>query len=190
MSNKTLVIGCSGTVGLDFFEVNKNKNILYYSRKKPDVIKKKNWRQISLDKKIIGLPNVKLVSPTYNTYNLITNPMCKAVVCISGTTGFENMLLKKPTILLSDMFYSELPHCFRVTDLSTIPDIIRLIESIDLDTKDCEYELIKLVSLLQKNSTYFKYGAMWILDRNVKTTPFLELMESKVKALIKKNGVN
>jgi hypothetical protein len=147
-------------------------------------------RSKSYYQKIIGLPNVKLVSPTYNTYDLITNPMCKAVVCISGTTGFENMLLKKPTILLSDMFYSELPHCFRVTDLSTIPDTIRLIESIDLDKKDCEYKLIKLVSLLQKNSIHFKYGAMWILDHNVKTTPLLELMESKVKALIKKNGVN
>ena len=56
MNNKILVFGCSGTVGLDFIEVNKNKNILYYSRKKPDTIQKKNWRQIDLDKKIIGLP--------------------------------------------------------------------------------------------------------------------------------------
>ena len=35
VNNKVLVFGCSGTVGLDFINVNKNKNILYYSRKKP-----------------------------------------------------------------------------------------------------------------------------------------------------------
>ena len=30
MGNKTLVIGCSGTVGLDFIEINKDKNTLYF----------------------------------------------------------------------------------------------------------------------------------------------------------------
>jgi hypothetical protein len=85
MSNKTLVIGCSGTVGLDFFEVNKNKNILYYSRKKPDVIKKKNWRQISLDKKIIGLPKKVdkiffFASPYYKVKNLKKNIFLKELI--------------------------------------------------------------------------------------------------------------
>ena len=41
MSNKTLVIGCSGTVGLEFINVYKDKNTLYCSRKKPKIIKKK-----------------------------------------------------------------------------------------------------------------------------------------------------
>ena len=52
MSKKTLVIGCSGTVGLDFIEVNKNKNknILYYSRKKPNLLEKKNWYYLDFDK--------------------------------------------------------------------------------------------------------------------------------------------
>ena len=75
MRNKTLVIGCSGTVGLDFFEVNKDKNILYCSRKKPPVIQKKNWHQINLDKKIVGLPKEVdkiffFASPYYKVKNL------------------------------------------------------------------------------------------------------------------------
>ena len=41
MNNKILVFGCSGTVGLDFINVNKDKDILYYSRKKPTIVHKK-----------------------------------------------------------------------------------------------------------------------------------------------------
>ena len=75
MSNKTLVIGCSGTVGLDFIEVNKNKNILYCSRKKPNVLKKKNWQYLNFDKKIQDLPKKVdkiffFASPYYKNKNL------------------------------------------------------------------------------------------------------------------------
>ncbi len=85
MNNKILVFGCSGTVGLDFIEVNKNKNILYYSRKKPDTIQKKNWRQIDLDKKIIGLPKKVdkiffFASPYYKVKNLKKNTFLKELI--------------------------------------------------------------------------------------------------------------
>ena len=52
MNYKTLVFGCSGTIGLEFINVNKDKNILYYSRKKPKKISKKLWRYVDLNKKI------------------------------------------------------------------------------------------------------------------------------------------
>ena len=85
MNNKILVFGCSGTVGLDFIEVNKNKNTLYYSRKKPDTIQKKNWRQIDLDKKIIGLPKKVdkiffFASPYYKVKNLKKNTFLKELI--------------------------------------------------------------------------------------------------------------
>ncbi|MDC3071939.1 hypothetical protein OA046_02990, partial [Candidatus Pelagibacter sp.] len=77
MSKKTLVIGCSGTVGLDFIEVNKNKNknILYYSRKKPNLLEKKNWYYLDFDKKIENLPKEVdkvffFASPHYKIKNL------------------------------------------------------------------------------------------------------------------------
>ena len=41
MSSKILVFGSSGSVGLDFINVNKNKNILYYSKKTPPYAPKK-----------------------------------------------------------------------------------------------------------------------------------------------------
>ena len=75
MSNKTLVIGCSGTVGLDFIEINKDKNTLYFSRKKPKIIKKEKWRYLNFDKKINNLPKKVdkiffFASPYYKVKNL------------------------------------------------------------------------------------------------------------------------
>ena len=82
MNNKILVFGCSGTVGLDFINVNKNKNILYYSRKKPTIVNKKLWRYIDLNKKITGIPNnvdkiYFLASPYYKLENLKKNIFLK-----------------------------------------------------------------------------------------------------------------
>ena len=75
MSNETLVIGCSGTVGLDFIEINKDKNTLYFSRKKPKSIKKENWRYLNLDRNIKNLPKKVnkiffFASPYYKVKNL------------------------------------------------------------------------------------------------------------------------
>tara|TARA_B100001758_G_C18283748_1_gene543125 strand:+ start:108 stop:947 length:840 start_codon:yes stop_codon:yes gene_type:complete len=75
MNNKILVFGCSGTVGLEFININKNKNILFYSRKKPKKLSNKSWRYINLDKKINNIPKKVdkiffFSSPYYNLNNL------------------------------------------------------------------------------------------------------------------------
>ena len=75
MKNKVLVFGCSGTVGSEFINTNKNKNILFYSRKKPKKLSKKYWRYVDLDKKIDVVPSEAekiffFSSPYYNSNNL------------------------------------------------------------------------------------------------------------------------
>ena len=82
VNNKILVFGCSGTVGLDFINVNKNKNILYCSRKKPKIIQKKLWQCVDLNKKITGIPNEVdkiffFASPHYKLKNLKKNIFLK-----------------------------------------------------------------------------------------------------------------
>jgi hypothetical protein len=56
MSYKTLVFICSGTAGLKFINLNKDNNILFYSRTKPKVLKNKFWRYLDLNKNINGIP--------------------------------------------------------------------------------------------------------------------------------------
>ena len=87
MNNKTLVFGCSGTVGLEFISVNKENNILFYSRKKPTKLSKKLWRYIDLNKKIENIPkNVNKIfffsSPYYELNNLKKNNYQKELIWI------------------------------------------------------------------------------------------------------------
>jgi hypothetical protein len=75
MSYKTLVFGCSGTVGLEFINLNKNNNILFYSRTKPKVLKNKFWRYLDLNKNINSIPKKAnkiffFASPHYKLNNL------------------------------------------------------------------------------------------------------------------------
>ena len=75
MKNRVLVFGCSGTIGSEFINVNKDKNILFFSRKKPKKLSKKYWRYLDLDKKIDVVPTVAekiffFSSPYYNSNNL------------------------------------------------------------------------------------------------------------------------
>ena len=75
MNYKTIVFGCSGTVGTEFINQNKNKNTLYFSRKKPNNISKSLWRYIDLDKKINNIPKKVdkiffFSSPYYKSSNL------------------------------------------------------------------------------------------------------------------------
>ena len=76
MNYKTLVFGCSGTIGLEFINVNKNKNILYYSRKKPKKVSKTLWRYVDLNKKINDVPkkaNIELCSAAGSVYYNLSN---------------------------------------------------------------------------------------------------------------------
>jgi hypothetical protein len=75
MSNKTIVIGCSGAIGTEFIKANNKKNILFYSRTKPKILAKKLWKHCDLNKKIKDFPrNVKKIfffsSPYYKTQNV------------------------------------------------------------------------------------------------------------------------
>jgi nucleoside-diphosphate-sugar epimerase len=82
MNYKTLVFGCSGTVGMEFIKENKHKDILYFSRKKPKNIAKKLWRYVDLDKKIEEIPKKTdkiffFSSPYYKYDNLIKDNFLK-----------------------------------------------------------------------------------------------------------------
>lgn len=78
MKNINLVFGCSGTIGIEFNKVIKEKNTLFYSRKKPNNLKTKSWFYINLDRKTNIFPKeVNKIfffsSPYYKINNLKKN---------------------------------------------------------------------------------------------------------------------
>ena len=143
------------------------------------------WRSTAYYEKINGLPNVKLIPYKFNSYEVMSNNYCKGVIVISGTSGFEAILLKKPTIMLSNMFYDVLPHCFRVKDIANIPDTIKKMDSLDLSLKENEEKLILLIATLYEQSIALNYSSLWGLNKDGSIDNFLELIENKVKDLVK-----
>ena len=81
------------------------------------------WRDISYYKKILSLPNVEMIHPSLSQTPILEN--CKMVIVITGTTGLEAALYKKPSIVFGDTIYDSLPSVQRITNLEKLPVVIK-----------------------------------------------------------------
>lgn len=96
-------------------------SILYV--KEHPIQKEKSWRTIDDYKKIISIPNVKLVHPSVNSQELISKS--QAVITISGAVGFEALFYKKPVILFAEEYYDKLSMVTKIKTFSKLSDNIR-----------------------------------------------------------------
>ena len=106
-------------------------------------------------KKIIAIPNVKLIHPSVNSQELISKST--AVALISGGTGFEALFHKKPVILFSDEIYQELS---TVTKVSTFD---KLFENISEAIKNFKFnikEINALMTVIENQSISVPYFSM------------------------------
>jgi hypothetical protein len=129
-------------------------NTILYVKEHP-IQKTKLWRSVEFYKKIIAIPNVKLVHPSVNSQELIAKT--KAVILISGGTGFEALFHKKPVILFSDEIYEELS---TVTKFSTFDnlheDISKAIKNFKFNVK----EINALMTVIENQSISIPYFTM------------------------------
>ncbi len=95
--------------------------ILYV--KEHPIQKEKLWRTIDDYKKIIALPNVKLVHPNVSSLELISKS--HMVISIAGGTGFEALFYKKPVLLFTDEYYDELSVVTKIKTFTELPNYIR-----------------------------------------------------------------
>ena len=109
----------------------------------------RHWRDISYYKKIMVLPNVKLIHPSFNPKILLEN--CELVITISGSTGLEAALYNKPSIIFADVNYSFLPSVYRLKSLEDLPNAIR--ESLKKEVKLSDVN--DFINLLDRNSFPF-----------------------------------
>jgi hypothetical protein len=107
------------------------------------------WRNISFYKKIMELPNVKLIHPSVNQEKLLKN--CNMLITIAGTAGLEAALYQKPSIVFADVLYSSLPSVHRLTSLEELPNAIR--ESLKKEVKLSDVN--EFMNLLDRNT--FEY---------------------------------
>jgi len=129
-------------------------NTILYVKEHP-IQKTKLWRSVKDYKQIITIPNVKLIHPSVNSQELITKS--KAVVLISGGTGFEALFHKKPIILFSDEIYQELSTVTKVTTFDKLHENISdAIKNFKFNIK----EINALMKVIENQSITLPYFSM------------------------------
>lgn len=108
-------------------------------------------------KKLMKTPNVKLLAPDTSCYSIVKNKNCKGVIGLAGTTPFEALLLQKPVISFGELFYSMVPQCYKLTDVTKITEAVREIEKNDFSSKRYEDALVRFVAALKSESIETSY---------------------------------
>ena len=98
---------------------------------------------------VAQVPNVFLIHPTTNSEQLYQN--CSLVVSPRGTSSFDAVFYKKPSIVFGNIAFSILSMVHKVESLEELPNLIKdalrkPIESSDLD---------KYVNFIEQNSVDF-----------------------------------
>lgn len=152
----------------------------------------RGWRSISTYKKIMNLPNVKLVHPSIKPEEIIKKS--SLVISISGTASFEAGFYKKPSIIFVDTAFSMLPYVHRLTSVEQLPEVIRTTLKKEVNASDIN-EYINYIdsisfklnynALAQDMQDYFHYGG-FLVDVDISTqkmTSFLEKHRSEFELL-------
>ncbi|MEK7208092.1 MAG: hypothetical protein AAB699_00910 [Patescibacteria group bacterium] len=104
------------------------------------------------------LPNVRLLHPKVSGLRLIRES--KLTLTLTGTTGFEAALLKKPVILFGPMYYSRLLGVKVCSDINQLPYLVKTqLEEFRSD----ETELVTLIAALMEESIDLELVQMWDL---------------------------
>ena len=112
----------------------------------------RDWRSFSFYKKIMDLPNVKMLHHSIHPKNVLSK--CSMVITIGGTAGFEAAFYEKPTITFVDVIYSSLKSVEILNDTKELPQLIQKQLNAKFDLND----LNNFVSVLEKNSFTFDWS--------------------------------
>ncbi len=72
-------------------------------------------RDISFYEELKKFPNVVMVSPFENPFALMRNAQC--VVTLTGTAGWEALLMRKPVIVLGEVYFKNAPGAIKLDDI-------------------------------------------------------------------------
>jgi len=112
----------------------------------------RDWRSFSFYKKIMDLPNVKMLHHDVHPKNIL--PKCSMVITIGGTAGFEAAFYEKPTITFVDTLYSSLKSVEILNNTRELPQLIQKQLNVKFDLND----LNNFIFVLEKNSFPFDWS--------------------------------
>ena len=106
----------------------------------------REWRSISDYKKIMKLPNVRVIHPSVKSKDMIEKS--SLVIVISSTTGLEATFYNKPSIIFADLDYSILPSVHKIKAIDDLPYAIKTSLKKEVKSSDLNY----YINLIEENS--------------------------------------
>ena len=144
------------------------------------------WRDISFYKKIIEIPNVKLIHPSVPSEKIYEK--CSLVITSGGSSGFEAAFFGKPTIVLSDTIYTRLDSVTKVTNFDELSTTI----SLSLNKQILPDNLDKFLIFLDKHSIDFDFFGYFFIEKKEffhdAVLIDVEIKESKMQKFLEKNS--
>ncbi len=114
------------------------------------------YRRRSYYRMLKSIPNVKLINPYIGTFDIIQN--AKIITTITGSAGWEAILLKKPVITFGHVFYNKLSMVKKCSDIETLPFLIKKqLENFDYN----ERELENFISAIMEDSVFAGISQIW-----------------------------
>ena len=94
----------------------------------------------SFYKELRKYSNIRVISYREDMFQLIQN--CLGTIVLSSTVGLESLFLKKPTIVLGEVFYNATGLVFKINCLNKIKDVLQKILSseFNIDNEFQEYD--------------------------------------------------
>lgn len=117
------------------------------------------YRPRSFYAELKKIPNLKLMRPAETGFNLIHG--AKIIATLTGTTGWEGILFKKPVITFGDVFYNLLPMAEKCENINDLPRLIKKqLENFHYD----EAALINLITSIYKESVDLDLIKLWMIE--------------------------
>jgi len=105
------------------------------------------FRPKSFYQRLRKMPNVRLIDPFTSSYELSKN--AKIVAVITGSAGWEALLLKKPVITFGHVFFNKLKMVKKVRDITSLHEVI---SDILRNYRHDEKQLVNFVTAIYEGS--------------------------------------
>jgi len=112
-------------------------------------------------KELKKIPNVRVINSQISGYDLIIKS--RLVATISGTSGWEATVLKKPVITFGDVFYNKLSMVKNCKTPEKLPFLIK--EQLE-NFEYVEEELVNFLSAILEESVNVDFLDLWLTERD------------------------
>ena len=137
-------------------------------------------RPFNFRQEIKKFPNVRLISPHANVVDIIKD--CDLVFTITGTTGWEAIMLQKPIITFGDVYYNLFEEVVKLKNLRELSSIIDK----KIGTTNDKTKTLKFINAVL-NSTFKGVGVIPCICGNSLETQNVSLIVDGIEEYIGKN---